>query len=54
MGCFIEPGGYQSMFFVKINVTFFLELIEPAGEIPVNSDAHAVDKRRKYLFNKFY
>jgi len=23
------------------------ELIEPAGEIPVNSDAHAVDKRRR-------
>jgi len=23
------------------------ELIEPTGEIPVNSDAHAVDKRRR-------
>jgi len=26
------------------------ELIEPAGEIPVNSDAHAVDKRRFSIF----
>ena len=35
---------------IDFQSNFFLELIEPAGEIPVNSDAHAVDKRRKYLF----